>query len=158
MAEHTLTREGYDNLQRELDSLQNDTLAELQQQLIDIKNENDNNEEDMQFFYTQSRMDYVNERIRLLQYILANATVLDGDPDPATASPGDHVRVQDMDTHDELVFHLVDGAEVVNNREGVALDSPVGKALLGKHIGDVITVEIPDGKVYYKLIGFEDQS
>ena len=50
-----------------------------------------------------------------------------------------------------LQFDLVGGPEVINGREGVAIDSPVGKALQGHRVGDVIEVEVPDGAARYAI-------
>lgn len=59
------------------------------------------------------------------------------------------MTVWDFGERKTFKFDLIGGEEAINGRDGVTIDSPVGKALLGHRIGDVIDVEVPDGKVRY---------
>lgn len=154
MANHILTREGYNGLKAEVSQLESE-LQELADELRDVKYHDEHNHEDPHIYNVQSQVDYVRERLNKLKNILDQAEVLDEDPDPNSASPGDIVHVQDMVTGEAMSFQLLDGVEIIQGRRGVALDSPVGKAMLGKRIGDVIVADIPDGVACYKITGFE---
>lgn len=154
--EHYLTRSGFEALEKELRRLENVELPEIAESLNEIRNETDSEGEDPQLFNILSQKNYVDERISNIKRILANAVVLDEDPDPDTANPGDRVVVLDMDEKEELIFDLLDSAEVVHSRRGISTRSPVGQALLGKRIGDEVTVKTPDGNVRFKILRFED--
>ncbi len=154
--EHHLTPSGYESLQKELRRLENVELPEIAEQLNDVRNETDSEGEDPQLFNILSQKNYVDERIANIKRILANAVVLEEDPDPDTANAGDRVVVLDIAEDEEVTFDLLDSAEVVHSRRGISTKSPVGQALLGKRVGDVISVKTPDGKVQYEILRFED--
>ncbi len=154
--EHYLTRAGYESLEKELRRLENVELPEIAERLNEIRSETDSEGEDPQLFNILSQKNYVDERIVNIKRILANAVVLDEDPDPDTANAGDRVVVLDVDEDEEIVFDLLDSAEVVHSRRGISTKSPVGQALLGKKVGDVVTVKTPDGKVKFQILRFEE--
>lgn len=154
--EHQLTRAGYEGLEKELRKLELVELPAIAQQLSDIRSETDSEGEDPQLFNILSQKNYIDERIANLKRILANATIIEDDPDPDAANPGDRVIVYDLDEKEELVFDLLDSAEVVHSRRGISTKSPVGRAMLGKRIGDKVEVETPSGKFRFKIVRFED--
>jgi transcription elongation factor GreA len=146
-----LTRMGYQRLQAELQ----DALAEQQElteQLEEIYRDPDrNNDEEAADFEIRTRKNYADERVGHLQYVLARADVQDEDPDPARVNAGDRVIVWDVDSHVEYTFNLISSAEVGLVEDAVTTDSPVGKALLGRSVGDMIEVDVPDGKERYAI-------
>ncbi len=153
---HFLTRAGYESLEKELRKLENVDLPDIASRLAEIRSETDSEGEDPQLFNILSQKNYVDERIANIKRILANATVLDEDPDPDSASPGDRVVVMDLDEKEEITFDLLDSAEVVHSKRGISTRSPVGRALLGKRIGDKVEVNTPGGKARFKIIRFEE--
>src|SRR5690606_5445333 len=90
-------------------------------------------------------------RINNLRHVLARAEVIDEDPDPDRVSPGDEVTVWDVEEQVERRFRIVSGEEVVHGIEGISSESPVGEALLGCQVGDVVEVEVPDGTAHYAI-------
>ena len=154
--EHHLTPSGYESLEKELRRLENVELPEIAEQLNDVRSETDSEGEDPQLFNILSQKNYVDERISNIKRILANAVILEEDPDPDTANAGDRVVVLDVAENEEVKFDLLDSAEVVHSRRGISTKSPVGRALLGKRVGDVISVKTPDGKVQYEILRFEN--
>jgi len=154
--EHQLTRAGYESLEKELRKLENVELPNIAERLSEIRNETDSEGEDPQLFNILSQKNYIDERIANIKRILARAVVLDEDPDPDTANAGDRVVVLDMDEKEEIVFDLLDSAEVVHSRRGISTRSPVGKALLGKRVGDKIEVNTPNGKARFKILRLEE--
>ncbi|MEM6284327.1 MAG: GreA/GreB family elongation factor [Chloroflexota bacterium] len=154
--EHYLTRSGYESLEKELRRLEFVELPEIAERLNDIRNETDSEGEDPQLFNILSQKNYIDERLSNIKRILANAIILDEDPDPDTANAGDRVVVLDIEEDEEIIFDLLDSAEVVHSRRGISTKSPVGAALLGKKVGDTVTVKTPDGKVKFKILRFEE--
>jgi transcription elongation factor GreA len=154
--EHQLTRAGYESLEKELRRLEYVELPEIAERLNEIRNETDSEGEDPQLFNILSQKNYIDERLSNIKRILANAIVLDEDHDPDTANAGDRVVVLDIEEDEEITFDLLDSAEVVHSRRGISTKSPVGAALVGKKIGDTVTVKTPDGKVKFKILRFED--
>lgn len=153
--EIVLTRAGFRKLERELDNLLTVEMKEMAERLADVTDDTEPSEE-VTFSEALEEKNRLEERIARLRYILARATVIDEDPDPDKASPGDRVIVRDEDTGEELTFDLLGGHEVAHGRRGVATDSPVGKALLGKGVGASIQVKVPDGMVHFTILALED--
>ena len=144
-----LTRTGYDKLQRELNILTSEENNKVAEMLADAR-EDDQGEEAV-FFDAMISKERLDERVAHLQNVLARAEVIDADEDPDTITPGNRVTVYDTSEKEEFEMDLLDTEEITHGRRGVSLDSPVGRALLGKHVGDKVKVEVPDGKVTYKV-------
>ena len=144
-----LTRAGYEKLQRELNILTSEENAKVAEMLADAR-EDDQGEEAV-FFDAMISKERLDERVTHLQNVLARAEVIDVDEDPDTITPGNRVTVYDPVEKEEFVLDLLDTEEITHGRRGVSLEAPVGRALLGKHVGDKIQVEVPDGVVTYKI-------
>ena len=145
----TLTRQGYERLQVELADLEARRQERLDQ-LADYKDDvGDNPNEEAAFFEIETMKEHFDEQIGHLRLVLAHANIVDEDPDPTTADPGDRVTVWDLNAREERTFDLVGSTEVTYGRAGVSIESPVGQALLGKRVGETVEVNTPDGRVYY---------
>jgi len=144
-----LTRSGYEQLQRELNVLTGEENTKVAEMLADAR-EDDQGEEAV-FFDAMVSKERLDERVAHLQNVLARAEVIDADADPNTITPGNRVTVYDTTEKEEFVMDLLDTEEITHGRRGVSLEAPVGQALLGKHVGDKVKVEVPDGVVTYKV-------
>lgn len=144
-----LTRSGYNKLQQELNILTGEENSKVAEMLADAR-EDDQGEEAV-FFDAMISKERLDERVAHLQNVLARAEVIDADEDPNTITPGNRVTVYDTSEKEEFVMDLLDTEEITHGRRGVSLDAPVGRALLGKHVGDRVKVEVPDGVVTYKV-------
>ena len=144
-----LTRDGYETLQRELNELE----ALYQRQLADFADVNDDEPANEEGAYFDRRVikERTEERVGHLRLVLEHAEVVDEDPDPTRIDPGDRVTVMDVGTREVSQFDLLGGEEVVIGQEGISIDSPVGKALIGRREGDVVEVAVPDGQVKYAI-------
>ncbi len=148
-----LTRQGQQKLQRELNiltSVENSKIAEM---LAEAR-EDDQGEEAV-FFDAMVSKERLDERVSHLQNVLARAEIIDADEDPNTITPGNRVTVYDSSEKEEFTLDLLDSEEITHGRRGVSLDSPVGKALLGKKVGDRVKVQVPDGLVTFRVRNIE---
>lgn len=146
MAEESfyLTKEGYANLERELQILVEEDRQKMAEQLKDVHEDTEYGEE-ATFFDVVTAKERLEEKINYLRRVLARAEIIGEDRDPLRIDPGERVTVWDFETKEEVMFDLLGGAEITTGRYGVSIKSPVGQALLGKKVGDVIEVEVPDG-------------
>lgn len=140
-----LTREGYETLLRELE----DTRERVQRATEDLasmdNSADDNVPEEGAEVDIRTTQEYFNERVRRLEFVLNRAEIIDEDSDPERVNIGDRIVVWDFQDQQERVFDIVSSEEAIHTQQGVSADSPVGKALLGKRIGDIIEVDVPDG-------------
>ena len=145
----TLTREGYQRLERELRQLE----AAQQEDIEEIAEAFDDTDfgENAAYYDKVFDKDRMTERINNLRHVLARADVLDEDPDPDRVSPGNRVTVWDFEANEEISFNIISAEEVTHGIRGISTESPVGSALLGQMVGDVVEVEVPDGVAKYAI-------
>lgn len=111
--------------------------------------------------YDEARNDQgkLEARISELEYILANATIIEEDSiSTEVIGAGTKVTIKDMEFGDIYKFEIVNSASSSFLKKGgdetiKSDDSPVAKALVGHSVGDVVEVETPSGIVKYKVIG-----
>jgi transcription elongation factor GreA len=150
-----LSPTGYDILKKELAALE----AEYQEEFAryaDANSDTDPSQEEAAYFETRTRKEHLEERIGHLKLVLTRADVLEDDPNPHGVDPGERVTVWDFNEERERAFNIVSSTETMFARDGiegreVSVDSPVGSALLGKRVGDVIEIVVPDGKSKYAI-------
>jgi len=145
-----LTRAGYEALQRELADLQGLDRTETDD-LASVHPDNDPSREEAAEFETKVTKEQTDEHIGHLKLVLQHAQIVDVDTDLSTVDPGDRVTLWDFRDKQETQYDLIGGTEVVEGHDGIAVDSPVGQAILGHRVGDVVTVDTPDGKLRYAI-------
>jgi transcription elongation factor GreA len=150
-----LTPAGYERLKRELEELQAREREE-RERLQDVVSDSDPSVENAAYEDARMMREDIAQNILYIKQVLERAEILGEDPDPTRVDPGERVTVWDIGAQEELQFDLLGSAEVVvNDGKGVSIESPVGRALLGRQVGDVVEVEVPDGKARYAIRNIE---
>jgi transcription elongation factor GreA len=153
-----LTQAGYDTLLQEMERLKAQREGRMDQ-LGDVQNHTggDNMLEIAAYFETITMKEHFDERIGHLQFVLERAEIRADDPDQQRIDPGERVTVFDVLSREEIVFDLLSGEEVMvtytreDGGRDVSVSSPVGQAMLGKRVGDIIEVEVPEGRARYAI-------
>ncbi len=92
-------------------------------------------------------------RILQLENMLKNAEVVDESEIPTdTVSVGSIVKVKDYDFDEEVEYTIVGSAEADPMNFRISNESPVGKGLIGKKVGDVVEVNVPDGVSKFEVL------
>ena len=92
-------------------------------------------------------------KIEELENLIKNAVVIsDDDIDHNVANLGSAVTLKDLESGEEMEFSIVGSAEVNSLEFKISNESPVGKALIGAHTGDIVEVEMPAGIMKYKVL------
>ncbi len=96
-------------------------------------------------------------RIAEVEEILSNYVVIDESEDDGGnyVRIGSTVTVLDKEFDEELVYKIVGSQEADPMNGVISEDSPFGRALLGKNVGDDVVVDAPAGSVEYKLLKVE---
>ena len=95
-------------------------------------------------------------RIAELENILANCVVIEEHAtDPNTVRLGSRITVKDIVTGDEETYQVVGSQEADPMNGRISEESPFGKALLGKAIGEVAVVEAPAGNIEYEVVAIQ---
>ncbi|GAB5493329.1 MAG: transcription elongation factor GreA [Phototrophicaceae bacterium] len=148
-----LTRDGYEKLEREIYKLQEADIPAITERLRAIREDNVGNEEDSELHDTMEMKKRLEERLSSLLEILNKAEIIDSN-DPNVINIGDRVVLFDVEYDEEMSLDLVDGIEISGDRRAITVDSPVGQALIGKKVDDIVKVKVPDGVAKYKVLSF----
>ena len=101
----------------------------------------------------------IEARIEELEKILKNAEVfVEEEADLDKVSIGCQVKILDCEFDEELTYKIVGSTEANSLKGKISNESPVGKALLGKKIGDTVTVTTPAGEFEYKILSIHRSS
>jgi transcription elongation factor GreA len=149
-----LTSEGAAKLKTELEELkgpQRDEMAKRLRSAIQMGDLSENAD------YHKAKEDqaFLEGRIQELEYLLKNATIVDkSELTSDTIQVGSCVTVQEGDYPTEI-FCLV-GAKEADPRLGkISNESPIGRALMGCHVGDEVTASTPGGEIKFKILKIE---
>lgn len=150
-----LTREGYDKLQKELDYLRNQKRQEVADRLHSAIEESNRLSEDPEYEAAKNEQAFVEGRIRDLELTLAQARIIEDDGKRlTTVQVGAKVTIQE-NGGDPEIFTIVGAAEA-NPRAGlISNESPLGRALLDKKVGDLVTVNAPSGAFKVKITSID---
>ncbi|MBU5348675.1 transcription elongation factor GreA [Paenibacillus lautus] len=147
-----LTQEGYDKLQEELDDLKYVKRKELAER-IKLAISYGDLKENSEYHSAKNDQAFMETRIIILEKTLNNARIVDANQvSSKTVNVGSNVVLNDIEFAEKLEYQVVGPAEadVLNNK--VSYESPLGKALMGKAVGDQVNVEAPMGIVKYELL------
>lgn len=153
-----LTREGLETLKEELAQLQTVRRKEVSERLkvaIDFGDLSENSEYDD----AKNEQAYVEGRIKTLEAMLRNAIIIEDDENERDINKifiGAKVRVLDVEMDEEEVYRIVGTVEADPMKNRISNESPLGKALLGHAVGEVVEVDAPVGKVEYKILAVEN--
>ncbi len=147
-----LTRDGLLKLEQELEHLKTVRRKEVAERIktaIDFGDISENSEYDD----AKNEQAFIEGRIITLEKMLKNAKIIEKDnSDSKTVGVGNTVILKDFEFDENLEYTIVGYAESNPTENKISNESPVGKAVLGKQVGEEIEVEVPDGKIKYKII------
>jgi transcription elongation factor GreA len=144
-----LTPEGRAKLEVELEYLRTVRRAEVAQLIHAAKEEGDIMENSA-YDEAKNEQAFVEGRILTLEQMLKNVVMINATRASDTVGIGSYVTLAERGRGDE-VFQIVGSAEADPTRGRISNESPVGRALLGKRVGDEIQVKIPDGVRHLKI-------
>jgi transcription elongation factor GreA len=97
----------------------------------------------------------LDQQIAVLEERLASATVVQPNPADGELGVGEFARVRDLDTGELLDYRIVGAGEANPAAGSISYSSPVGSALLGRRVGDVIEVKVPSGLLHLEILEIE---
>jgi transcription elongation factor GreA len=152
MEKMLLTRAGYEKIMRELEFLSRVERPQVVQEILEAAQEG-GVEKNPDFQSALARRHQVERRIKQLQQTLAHAEVLVGSNlSPRKVRFNARVRVVNLTTGQEREFKIVGPLEADAAAGYLSLASPLGKALMGRAVGDRLQVQTPRGVRSYKIL------
>lgn len=146
-----LTREGEDELRRELQQLIETRRPALAQKLKDAAAQGDL-KENADYHDAKEQLGFIEGRVRHIQNILQTAVIVEGAGASDEVQIGSTVVIQEVGTDDKEEYRIVGSAEANPRERKISQKSPIGSALLGKNKGNKITVSAPDGDIRFKIV------
>jgi len=147
-----LTQEGYEKLRKELEYLKRTKRREISKQLAYARSLGDLRE-NAEYDAAKQAQGLLEKKIAELEQSLSCAAILDDKKiDKNKVFLGAIVKLKDLDSKEETVYMLVNQEEADISKGKIATASPVGKALLGHKVGDLIKIEVPAGSLQYKIV------
>ncbi len=142
-----LTYAGLKKLEEELDDLRVNQRREVAQKIKEAREQGDLSE-NAEYDAAKDEQRDIEARIEEIEKILKNVEVVDEDEvDANVINIGCKVDVLDMDYDEEMEFQLVGSTEANSLQGKISNESPVGKALIGAKVGDIVEVELADGSI-----------
>ena len=147
-----LTADGAEKLRQELSYLKGEKRDELAKRLRIAIQQGDLSE-NADYIATKEEQGFVEGRILELEEILKDVVIIqDGARD--VVEVGAHVTIQE-DDYDPETYYVV-GPNEANPREGrISFESPIGQALMGKRVNDVVEAKVPNGILRLKILKIE---
>lgn len=150
--QHVLTTEGLKKLQDELEELKSVKRREIADKIkvaLSFGDLSENSEYDE----AKNEQGIIEARIAEIEATLQNVKVLDSsDLTTEHISVGNRIVLKNLNTNEEMEFHIVGSKEVDMKQRKISDESPVGKACMGKAKGDVFEVEAPAGILKFEVL------
>jgi transcription elongation factor GreA len=148
-----LTPEGEAKLKAELEELKGPRREELSQRLRSAIQMGDLSE-NADYHKAKEDQGFLEGRIKELENILRNAVIIEKAVGQDTVFIGAHVTIQEGDFEPET-YHLVGPTEADPRKGRISHESPIGRALMDRRVGDIAEAETPGGKLKFRILKIE---
>lgn len=147
-----LTKEGYDKLTKELNELKTKGRTEIAAAIQKARELGDLSE-NAEYDAAKDAQGLLEMKIAKLENAIATARVLDdSDIDASKAYILSTVKLKNLKLKKEFSYTLVSEEEADLKKGRISIKSPVGKAVLGKSVGDVVEIDAPGGKMKFEVM------
>jgi len=153
-----MTKKGYEALQAELARLRREDRPKNIQAITEAREHGDL-KENAEYKAAKEQQQFINTRMSELEYKLGNAQVVEissGQND--TVVFGVTVSLLSLESQEEKRYTLVGQEEADIKNGSISVQSPIGRALIGHRVGDIVEVHRPAGVIEYQIrfICFEE--
>src|SRR5690242_10111383 len=139
-------------LQDEISALEYELHVELPKEILKARAHGDLSE-NAEYHAAKDRQGFVNARLNQLKKRLAEMSMIDMSKIPHDrVGLGSMVVVLDTGKDEELTYNLVTTEEADAAHGKISTSSPIGRALLGKEVGDVVKVQVPGGMREFEIL------
>lgn len=150
-----LTKEGFDSLNEELKQLREKLMYEIAQRIKEAREFGDLSE-NSEYEEAKNEQGRINGRIIEIENILQKAEIIDpNDIQTDVINLGHQVLLKDLKTNKEQKIKIVNSQEADIFEKKISVESPLGKEISGRRVGEEIRVKTPGGIQRFKIIGIE---
>lgn len=146
------TQEGLEKLKRELHELRTKGRAEIARQIAEAREKGDLSE-NAEYDAAKEAQGLLELKIAKLEELISNARLIDeANIDLSKVSIFSTVRIRNKKTKAEVTYTLVSQEEADLKVGKISVDSPIGKGLLGKSVGEVAKIQVPAGLLEFEIL------
>ena len=152
MARSPITRNGYNQLHKEMENLKKVTRPQVIKAIEEARAHGDLSE-NAEYVAAKERQSFVEGKIREIEQKLANSEIIDTcDFSSGRAGFGSVVTLENLDNGGEVTYQIVgpDESDIPSGK--ISITSPLGKALLGKEADEEVAVRTPGGIKKYTIL------
>ena len=147
-----MTRDGYNRIKAEISRLENEEMPKVTEKIAEAREEGDL-KENAEYHAQRENQGMLMAKIAELKDKIARASIVDPSQLPKDEVVfGCTVTVEDMAYGDEEKFTLVGAGDEDYDSGKILVTSPFGQGLIGKKVGEVAEIEVPAGKLKFRIV------
>jgi len=146
-----LSQEGLDNLKSELNKLKSVDRPNIINQIAEARDKGDLSE-NAEYDAAKEAQGLLESRIVKLENDIASSRVLDKITDTSTVHLLTEVVIKNLQNGMEMKYAIVSESEADLKNKKISVESPIGKGLMGKSVGDVARIEVPSGVIEFRIM------
>ena len=147
-----LTEEGLEKIKKELHELKTVKRKEIAEKISSAVTFGEI-AENAEYRAAKNEQAFIEGRILTLEKIIENCELIDKSKnDNHFVSPGSEIVVEDLKKKEKINYTLVDYVESDPGSGKISIASPIGKAVLGKKVGEKVKIRVPAGNIHYKIL------
>lgn len=152
MEEYVVTKSGFEDMKKRLEYLKTEKRAEVIEKIAHAREFGDLSE-NAEYSAAKEAQSLMEQEISALEDKISNAIIVDETKfDGKTVMVGCFAKIYDVEFDEEVVYKIVGSTEIDLAKGYISNQSPVGKGLLGKKVGETVTIDIPTGKADFKVL------
>ncbi|MFZ6051924.1 transcription elongation factor GreA [Halocola ammonii] len=146
------TEEGLKKLKDELNHMKSVERPKISQQIAEARDKGDLSE-NAEYDAAKEAQGILEAKISKLEGVIANARIVDESQiDDSKVYILCTVKIKNLNNNSVMTYKLVAENEANLAEKKISIDSPIGKGLVGKEVGDIAEVEIPAGTVKFEIL------
>ncbi len=151
--ENFITKEGLEDLKKELEDLTTNVRPEVINAIKEARALGDLSE-NAEYHAARDKQAIVEARIRELEYLIENSTIIkEGKSDEV--SVGSTVEIKYVDDDETEEYKIVGSTEADPFENKISNESPIARVILGKKVGDIVSVESPNGNYEVEIVSIK---
>jgi transcription elongation factor GreA len=146
-----MTREGYNKLVEDFQRMRGDDMREALQNLTDAREKGDISE-NAEYEVAKQLLDELHEKIKKVGETLNKVRIIESVLDDGTVQLLTYVKIKNLKTGKDIEYKIVPENESAIKENKISSESPIGKSLMNKRVGQKVEVNVPAGKLEFELL------
>ena len=147
-----LTQEGYDKIRAELELLKTEGRQNAAKAIAEAREKGDLSE-NAEYDAAKDAQGMLEMKINELEKAIGNAQIIEAsDVDTSQVSILCKVKIKNLKVNREMTYQIVSESEANVKEKKISVDSPIGKGLLGKKVGEKVEVQTPAGVMTFEVL------